>query len=96
MARYEYILVSVDMLLTNNFEGYKLKTLVCNGKVLVEIQKGMYDLPQSGRIVHDKLVTKLATNEYIPADITPDFFKHHTKLVSFCLVIDNFGVKYVN
>jgi len=41
MARYKYMLVSVNMIPTDMFEEYKLKTLVHKGKVLVEIRKRM-------------------------------------------------------
>jgi hypothetical protein len=35
---------------------YKLEYLVHDDHVLVEIRKGMYRLPQAGKIAHDRLV----------------------------------------
>ena len=48
MNRYEYMLVPTHMIPPDIFAEYKLKDLVCNSKVLVEVRKGMYGLPQAG------------------------------------------------
>ena len=36
-------------------ELYELHDLVHNGYVYVEIQKGMYGLPQAGKLANDRL-----------------------------------------
>ena len=64
--------------------------------VLAEITKGMYGLPQAGCIAYDKIIKHLATGGYIPAGKTPGLFKHITRSVHFCLVVDSFGVKYTS
>lgn len=38
----------------------------------------------------------LATGGHIPSGITPGLFKHRTNPISFCLVVNDFGVKYVH
>ena len=96
MARYEYMLVPINMIPQDIFDEYKLKDLVSNGKVLVEIRKGMYGLPQAGRIAYEKLLTHLAKGGYIPTGITAGLFKHRTRPIQFCLVVDDFGVKYIH
>ena len=45
MARSEYMWIPTDMLPPSVMEAYQLHSLVHKGRVLVEIQKGMYDLP---------------------------------------------------
>lgn len=52
-------------------------------------------LPQSGRLASDKLVPILAAAGYHQSKFTPGLFKHGTRLIAFCLVVNDFGVKYV-
>ena len=56
MDRYEYMKISVKLIPKDIFELYSLASLVHNGFVYVEIRKGMYGLPQAGRLANDKLV----------------------------------------
>jgi hypothetical protein len=77
------------------FHKYKLAGLVYNNYVLVEIRKGMYGLPQAGILAHDRLVDHLAKHGYFPTKHTPGLFTHTTRPISFSLVVDDFGVKYV-
>jgi hypothetical protein len=72
-----------------------LGPLVHNGYVYVEINKGMYGLPQAGRIANDKLVPHLANNGYRQCPHTPGLFRHDTRPILFSLVVDDFGVQYV-
>jgi hypothetical protein len=55
----------------------------------------MYSLPQAGRIANDELVLHLAAHGYIQAEHTPGIFSHETRPISFTLVVDDFGVKYI-
>jgi len=47
------------------------------------------------RIAYDKLVKHLAKYRYTPTGLTPGLWKHHTCPITFCLVVDGFGIKYV-
>ena len=96
MKRYEYMLIPVSMIPPDIFAEYKLKDLVHNQKVLVEIRKWMYGLPQVRQLAYEKLLTHLELGWYIPDGITPGLFKHITKLLTFFLIVDGFGVKYTN
>ena len=60
----------------------------------MEIQKGMYGLPQAGKIANDKLKLHLAKFGYEPAPITPGLWRHQTHPLQFSLVVDDFGIKY--
>jgi hypothetical protein len=66
-----------------------------NGYVYCEIQKGMYGLPQAGIIAQHLLNERLQKHGYQQSQTTPGLWKHDTCPISFSLVIDNFGVKYV-
>ena len=60
----------------------------------MEIQKGMYGLPQAGKIANDKLKLHLAKFGYKPAPITLGLWSHQTRPLQFSLVVDDFGIKY--
>ena len=61
--------------------------------VFVEINKGIYGLPQAGKLAQERLVQQLAKHGYHAAAHTPLLFKHITRPISFALVVDDFGIK---
>ena len=55
-----------------------------------------YGLPQSGILANDCLQAHLLAHGYKEqATHTPGLFNHETSLVTFSLIVDDFGVKYV-
>ena len=76
-------------------EAYDLHDKVKNGRVLVRIDGGMYGLPQAGRLAYDQLVKHLKPHGYFPCKRTAGLWRHKTRPISFCLTVDDFGVKYV-
>ena len=64
------------------------------GYVLMEIQKGMYGLPQAGIIANKLLKKHLPKKGYYELPHTPGLWKHVSCPVMFTLVVDDFGVKY--
>ena len=54
----------------------------------------MYGLPQAGKLAHDKLKKHLKAFDFQPCPITPGLWKHKTRDIVFCLVVDDFGVRY--
>jgi hypothetical protein len=96
MNRYEYMRIPEKDIPAAIMTQYNLAPLLHNGAVYVEIRKGMYGLPQAGRIANDQLLTFLAQDGYHQAPNTPGLFTHTTRPVTFSLVVDNFGVKYVS
>jgi hypothetical protein len=66
-----------------------------NGFVYVEIRKGMYGLPQAGKLANDELVPHLAQHGYHQSKHIPGLFTHETRPTVFCLVVDDFGIKYL-
>jgi hypothetical protein len=95
MERFEYMRIPLSAIPDCIMDQYNLKPLIHNGSVMVEIRKGMYGLPQAGILANNRLVKHLATFGYSPAKHTPGLFHHATRPISFCLVVDDFGVKYV-
>ena len=96
ISRYEYIELALDFFLDEIIEQYDLHSLVFpNGWIYMEICKGMPGLKQSGRIANDRLKINLAQFGYAPTPRTPALWKHATHDITFSLVVDDFGVKYV-
>jgi hypothetical protein len=69
--------------------------LVSDGHVYVEVQKGMYGLPQAGIIANQLLAHRLATHDYHQTKFTPGLLRHVTRPIQFTIVVDDFGVQYV-
>jgi len=74
---------------------YNLWPKVKNGKVYFRVDKGMYGLPQAGRLAWERLVAFLAPHGYRPVPITAGLWRNDTRDLAFTLVVDDFGVKYV-
>jgi hypothetical protein len=75
-------------------DKYKLMDKEKNGKVNIIIDKGMYGLPQAGRLENNLLVTRLVPHGYRPCQHTHGLWRYDTKPVTFTLVVDDFGIKY--
>jgi hypothetical protein len=55
----------------------------------------MYRLPQEGILANKLLQRNLAKDGYRPTQHTHGLWTHDTRPISFSLVVDDFGVKYV-
>jgi hypothetical protein len=95
MEEFEYMRIRVTDIPPDIMRRYDLDSKIHNGYVYVEIRKGMYGLPQAGRLANDRLVKFLATHGYHQTTHTHGLFKHETRPVTFSLVVDDFGIKYV-
>ena len=94
MDRYEYMRVPIWMLPAAIVEQYNLTDLFDDGYVYVEIRRGMYGLPQAGRLANDQLVAFLKEHGYAPCPLTHGLWRHTTRDIVFSLVVDDFGVRY--
>jgi hypothetical protein len=56
----------------------------------------MYDLPQASIIAQELLTKHLHKAGYLQSTITPGYWHHDWGPISFNLVVNNFGVKYIN
>ena len=92
----EYMLVPLSMIPQEIVDKYNILPLIHNNMVLAKITIGMYGLPQADCIACDKLRLYLVSGSYIPNSMIPGLFKHKTRPIHFCLVVDNSGVKYTS
>jgi hypothetical protein len=75
---------------------YNLRKKVdATGNIHCEVQQGMYGLPQAGIIAQELLEERLLKAGYRQSKSTPGYWKYDWRPISFTLVVDNFGVKYI-
>jgi hypothetical protein len=94
LGRYEYMVINLASLPQETIEKYGLIELSQDGKVYIEIQKGMYGLPQAGILANELLQRNLAKDGYRPTTHTHGLWTHDTRPISLSLVVDDLGVKY--
>jgi hypothetical protein len=94
LDRKEYMSISLKHIPLDIQERYNILDMTHNGYILMEISKGIYGLPQAGKLSQDRLVKHLASHDYIQCVNTPCLFKHKTNGVVFTLVVDDFLIKY--
>jgi len=67
-----------------------------DGWVYVKVTHAMYGLPQAGSLGQDQLKKRLNQEGYNQSQTLPVLWKHKTKTIQFVLVVDDFGIQYIN
>ena len=97
MKRYEYFRMKIELFPEDIIQEYNLHNKVdATGNVHCEVRRGMYGLPQAGIIAQELLEERLLKAGYRQSKVTPGYWKHDWRPISFTLVVDDFGVKYIN
>jgi hypothetical protein len=97
MDRFEYFRMKLELFPQDIIKEYGLRDKVdADGNVFCEVQQGMYGLPQAGIIAQELLTKRLQQAGYRHSTVTPGYWRHEWRPISFTLVVDNFGVKYIN
>jgi len=96
LPRKEYMRIRLDQIPEDIRLKYGVAKIAAGAQsVMVEISKGMYGLPQAGRLAQDRLVEHLRQHGYHMCPNTPCLFRHESRQVAFSLVVDDFGIKYL-
>jgi hypothetical protein len=95
MESFEYMCIPIKLIPQEIIDQYNLLSLVSDGHVYIEVQKGMYGLPQVGILANQLLARRLAIHGYHQTKFTPGFWRHVTRPIQFTLEVDDFGVQYV-
>ncbi|MCP4748318.1 MAG: hypothetical protein GY874_19600, partial [Desulfobacteraceae bacterium] len=95
LDRPEYMRMPLALIPEEFQDANNLKEKAKHGFVYMEINKGMYGLPQAGILANKLLKKRLAKHGYFELPHTPGLWKHVTRPISFTLVVDDFGIKYV-
>jgi hypothetical protein len=89
-----YMVISAHMIPPTFISKHELGSLIHNGKYYVRVDKGIYGLPQAGRLAQERLLAHLADHGYRQTSNTSCLFKHDSDDVYFTLVVDDFAIKY--
>ena len=95
LDRPEYLRISSKFLPQHIIDKNSLQQYLHNGSILFEVNKGMYGLPQAGLLAQNRLIQHLAAHGYHQTAATC-LFRHIDNGTDFCLVVDDFGVKYAS
>ena len=95
MDRFEYMKMPMNIIPLAFKQQYALEDIAKNGFVYMQIEKGMYGLPQAGILANKLLRKRLAPHGYYEMPHTPGLWRHIHRTVQFSLVMDDFGIKYI-
>jgi hypothetical protein len=70
LGQFEYMVINLSSLPQETIDKYYLIELSQDGKVYIEVQKGMYILPQAGILANELLQPNLAKDDYHPTPHT--------------------------
>jgi hypothetical protein len=90
-------MMKLDLFPKDIIDEYNLRDIVnSDGNVFCEVQRGMFGLSQAGIIAQELLEKCLHIAGYSQRKLTPGYWTHSWRPISFTLVVDDFGVKYIN
>jgi hypothetical protein len=96
MMRYEYMQLKLSDMPDNVIAHYHLHIIATsNGYIYCEIRQGLYGLPQVGIIEQELLAKRLKEHGYTQSKTTPGLWTHEWRPITFSLIVDDFGVKYI-
>jgi hypothetical protein len=94
MQKEEWMAVRLDQLPAEVAADASVRSLARGGRLLVRVDKGIYGLPQAGRLARDRLVAHLAKAGYSEAPHVPSLFSHTDGRILFVLTVDDFDIAY--
>ena len=93
LSRPEYMWIQLSQIPDRIIQhAYNIADFAINERVLVEINKGIYGLPQAALLAKQQLDAHLASHGYYES-ATLCLHKHITRPIMFTLVVDDFGIK---
>ena len=95
MDDYEHAQLPLPLIPPEIVKQYNLIDIAVNGRVYFEVRKGMPGLKQAGAIAHARLSEHLHKSGYECSRYVSSLWRHKSLPISFTLVVDDFGVKYV-
>eukprot|EP00804_Cyclotella_cryptica_P011147 CCRYP_020833-RA/>CCRYP_020833-RA protein AED:0.43 eAED:0.43 QI:0/0/0/1/0/0/2/0/225 len=95
LDRYEYMKMPLAIFPEHTIKQYDLHKHAKNGFVYLEIRRCVHGLPMAGALANKLLRERLAPHGYYKVAHTPGLWCHVKHPISFTLVVDDFGVKYV-
>ena len=97
LSRPEYAKIKLSDIPEEVIKAYNLNEKATpDGWVYIKVIRGMYGLPQAGSLGHDLLESRLNKEGYYQSKIASGLWKHKTRPIQFVLVVDDFGIKFIN
>jgi len=98
LSKFQYMKIRRDQIPQRTIEYFNLSdpSWWYKDQILVEIRKGIYGLPEAGKLAQDRLYAHLATHGFKVAPNTPGLLTHESRDIKFTLVVDDFGIYYTN
>ena len=96
---YEYVFINFSDFPEEVMKEYKLRDIAtADGSVFTEIRIGMYGLPAAGILFNKYLEQRLNEYGFYQSNFTNGLWTHNheSRPIHFALVVDDFGVKYIN
>ena len=94
LDRPEYTKMALDLIPEEFQVAYDLKAKALGGYICMEINKGMYGLPQACILTNKLLKKRLAQFGYFEMPHTPGLWMYVSRPIAFTFVVDDFGIKY--
>ncbi|KAL7482057.1 hypothetical protein ACHAW6_007750, partial [Cyclotella cf. meneghiniana] len=96
LDHFKYMHMPIKIIPEHIIAQYNLQERNKNGYVYMEIRRAMYSLPQAGKIANNLLKECVAKHGYYKVAHTPGLWHHISRPISFTLVINDFGIKYID
>ena len=96
LDRLEYMRVPLSEFPGHIIKQYNLREKVTHGYVYVKIRRSIYSLSQEGALTKKGLKVNLAAHGCFEVPHTPGLWQDIICPISFPLMVDDFGVKYIN
>ena len=96
LDRAEYMRIHKNLIPSKFQQAYNLHTKYKGDFLYIKIIRGMYGLPQAGILANKLLKEHLKPFRYYEVEHTPGIWRHQTLPLFFTLVVDNFGIQYVD
>ena len=97
MSEPVYMFINIDTIPQSIIiEKYKLRDIVENGKVVMEVSFTIYGLKEAGKLSQDRLIAHLSEYGYKQCRFTPCLLIHESNGAAFTLVVGDFLVKFQN
>jgi hypothetical protein len=93
---FKYMTIPLAIIPQWIIEQYNLNLHALNGKVHLELRRAVRGLPQAGILAYKWLRWKLAPFRYYECLNMLGLWYHDTQPILFTLVVEDFGVKYIN
>jgi hypothetical protein len=93
---FEYMKIPLALFPVWTIEQCNLHKLALDGWVYIKMRRAVWGLPQAGILANKRLRRKLAPFGYHESVNTPGLWWHEFRPLTFTLVVNDFGVKFVN